>query len=105
MPALYPGRGPAYNAATSRKRAGAVNVQGRFFALYRERVGSAVIGFELDDGSTVGDLVDAVMRRNPDFSPDPSKIVVAVNREYVNHSEPLHDGDEAAFIPPVSGGA
>ena len=82
-----------------------MKVKGRFFALYRERVGSTDAEFELNDGATVGDLVDEVMRRHPGFSPDPSKIVVAVNREYANHDQPLRDGDEAAFIPPVSGGA
>ena len=45
-----------------------------------------------------------VMKLHPDFSPDPPRIVVAVGREYVNHRHPLKDGDEAAFIPPVSGG-
>jgi molybdopterin synthase catalytic subunit len=28
----------------------------------------------------------------------------AVNREYVDRSQPLRDGDEVALIPPVSGG-
>ena len=36
--------------------------------------------------------------------PDPERIVVAVNNEYQDHDYVLGDGDEAALIPPVSGG-
>ena len=45
-----------------------------------------------------------VTRRYPNFSPNPPDIVIAVNREYAHHDHPLKDGDEVAFIPPVSGG-
>ena len=60
--------------------------------------------FALEEDATVADLVAEVTRRYPNLSPDPPRIVVAVNREYVDHSHPLKEGDEAAFIPPVSGG-
>ncbi len=81
-----------------------MKVQARFFALYRERVGQSTVDFDLVDEATVAELVASVMRVYPDLSPDPTKMVVAVNREYVDHDEVLRDGDEAAFIPPVSGG-
>ncbi|MBI4498216.1 MAG: MoaD/ThiS family protein [Chloroflexi bacterium] len=32
-------------------------------------------------------------------------LMLAVNAEYVRPDHPLHDGDEVALIPPVSGGA
>ena len=35
---------------------------------------------------------------------DPAGLVVAVNNEYVEYHHVLNDGDEAALIPPVSGG-
>ena len=81
-----------------------MKVQARFFALYRERVGQSTVDFDLAEGATVADLVASVMQAYPGLSPDPAKLVVAVNREYAEHTEPLRDGDEAAFIPPVSGG-
>lgn len=31
-------------------------------------------------------------------------IIVAVNHEVVSHEHVLHDGDEVAFFPPVTGG-
>ena len=82
-----------------------LKVQGRFFALYRERIGQRTLDFELEDDATVGELVAVVTGQYPNLSPNPPSMVVAVNREYVNHSHPLKDGDEVAFIPPVSGGS
>ena len=53
----------------------------------------------------MGELVAVVTGQYPNLSPNPPSMVVAVNRVYVNHSHPLKDGDEVAFIPPVSGGS
>ncbi len=82
-----------------------MKVHARYFALYRERVGKNTDDYELPEKATVGDLVGAVMKRYPAFCPNPSQTVVAVNRVYVDHAHPLKNGDETAFIPPVSGGA
>ena len=36
---------------------------------------------------------------------EPGGLLYAVNREYAGRDDALHDGDEVAVIPPVSGGA
>ena len=59
---------------------------------------------ELEDGATVSDLARDLVLRYPGLTSEPSKLVVAVNQEYRNHDHTLHDGDEVALIPPVSGG-
>ena len=59
---------------------------------------------ELPEGSTVSDLTAEVLRLCPTLTSDVSKLVVAVNEEYQDHSHTLHEGDETALIPPVSGG-
>jgi molybdopterin converting factor subunit 1 len=74
------------------------------FAAYRDRVGRKSVELELPEGSDVGDLADEMARRYPKLTRDPSALVVAVNQEYQDHDGPLRDGDEAALIPPVSGG-
>ena len=58
----------------------------------------------MPEGSTVSDLTAEVLRLYPTLTSDVSKLVVAVNEEYQDHSHALRDGDEAALIPPVSGG-
>ncbi len=52
----------------------------------------------------MSDLTAEVLRLYPTLTSDVSKLVVAVNEEYQDHSHTLHDGDETALIPPVSGG-
>ena len=50
-------------------------------------------------------LVHEVISAYPDLTGNPDSMVVAINQEYQDHSFLLNDGDEAALIPPVSGGA
>ncbi len=73
------------------------------FASYREKAGVGRLTLDLECGAKVGDLADAMRSRFPEL-PDPERIVVAVNNEYQEHDFVLGDGDEAALIPPVSGG-
>ena len=73
------------------------------FASYREKAGVGRLALDLEHGATVGDLTYAMRAKFPEL-PDPGRIVVAINNEYQEHDFILGDGDEAALIPPVSGG-
>jgi MoaE-MoaD fusion protein len=75
-----------------------VRVTVRLFAGLRERAGRGKL--ELDDVASV----DAVWERL-DLGDEPPGLLYAVNREYVTRGHVLHDGDEVAVIPPVSGGS
>jgi MoaE-MoaD fusion protein len=77
-------------------------VRVRLFASYREAAGTGRLEVPLPDGARVSDLVDALAVRLPAVRTAPG--MVAVNHSYVGPDFGLHDGDEAAFIPPVSGG-
>jgi molybdopterin synthase catalytic subunit/molybdopterin converting factor small subunit len=69
----------------------------RLFAGVRERAG--VSRLELDDVAMAGDVWARL-----DLGEEPGGLMYAVNREYVDRSHELSDGDEVALIPPVSGG-
>jgi molybdopterin synthase catalytic subunit/molybdopterin converting factor small subunit len=75
-----------------------VKVQVRLFAGLRERAGYSQR--ELEDVATVADVWPAL-----ELGTEPSGLVYAVNRRYVDRDTPLADGDEVALIPPVSGGS
>jgi MoaE-MoaD fusion protein len=77
-------------------------VKVRLFASYREAAGTARLETPLPAGARVRDLVDLLAVRLPALRTAPG--MVAVNHTYVGPDFALHDGDEAAFIPPVSGG-
>jgi len=75
-----------------------VRVTVRLFAGLRERAGRARL--ELDDVHRVEDVWAALA-----LGDEPPGLLYAVNRSYAVRGQELHDGDEVALIPPVSGGA
>lgn len=77
-------------------------VRVRLFASYREAAGTRELQTPLPAGTRVCDLVDLLSVRLPSLRTAPG--LVAVNHAYVGPDFVLQDGDEAAFIPPVSGG-
>jgi len=77
-----------------------VQVRVRLFAGLRERAGASELELELPDGAVVGDALNEVRALTEGV-----RVVMAVNREYVDPGAPLRAGDEVALIPPVSGGA
>ena len=85
-------------------RAG-LRVRVRLFAIQRELAGTREVQLDLPEGSTVGDAWDAVAARHPVLAPGRPSVRFARNGDYAEPATPLEDGDEVAFIPPVSGGA
>ena len=81
-----------------------MTVRTLFFASYRDFAGTDELHVELDGIARVHDLVALLRGRGGGWSRLPAEPVVAVNMEYAPLSTELCDGDEVAFIPPVSGG-
>jgi molybdopterin converting factor subunit 1 len=75
----------------------------RFFASYREAAGANRLDAPLPVGARVADLVQLLAARVPSLLTAPG--LIAVNHAYVQPDAELREGDEVAFIPPVSGGA
>ena len=76
----------------------------RLFAILREKAGTSEMTVELPERSTVADLLAALESSYPNLSTSVPHTMIAVNTEYVEKTHFLHDGDEVALIPPVSGG-
>jgi molybdopterin converting factor subunit 1 len=74
----------------------------RLFASYREAAGTSRLATPLPTGARVSDLLDLLAARLPAVKSAPG--MVAVNHSYVSLDVVLHEGDEVALIPPVSGG-
>ena len=79
-----------------------ITVAVRLFASYRESAGTARLDVEVSSGARVAELQSQLEPRVPALGR--AKGLVAVNQTYVGPDFVLHDGDEVAFIPPVSGG-
>jgi len=76
----------------------------KFFAVVRERLGKSEMTLDLPEGSTVADARTRVDEMAGDAAPLVQRSMVMLNQEYAGPEETLSDGDEIAFIPPVSGG-
>ena len=73
------------------------------FASYADALKTPVLGVDLPEGSTVGDLISAV-RKAPGGESLPPAPLVAVNLEYAGPDHRLSMGDEIALIPATAGG-
>jgi molybdopterin synthase sulfur carrier subunit len=76
----------------------------RLFARLREIAGEADLRRELPEGATAGTAWDALAAEFPALADHARTISCAVNEEYARLTTALADGDEVAFLPPVSGG-
>jgi molybdopterin converting factor subunit 1 len=81
-----------------------LRVRVRLFASLRELVGRPERELGLPAGATAETAWQALVAEQPALAPRRASLAVAVNREYATFETPLHEGDEVAFIPPVSGG-
>ena len=80
-----------------------IRVTLRCFAAVREALGTDSMQLEVPNGTTVGGLRQRLAEQHPRLSRVP--VAFAVNRDYARAESVLADGDEVAFIPPISGGS
>lgn len=81
-----------------------MTVRVRLFAVLRDRAGVSELSLDLPDGATVAQAKEPLLERLPALREHLDRCGYAVNFAYVRPGAPLHDGDELALIPPVSGG-
>jgi molybdopterin converting factor subunit 1 len=76
----------------------------RLFARLRELAGTTELSQELPDNAVARTAWDSLVGQFPAIRDYEQSISCAVNEEYARLTTPLKDGDEVAFLPPVSGG-
>ena len=76
-----------------------------FFGLLKEITGTSQEKIDLPGSPSAADLFDHYAGRFPKLHGLRASIVLARNREFVAPAALLAEGDEVAFLPPVSGGA
>jgi len=81
-----------------------VRVTVRLFARLRDIAGTAELARELAPGATIGDLWRQLASEFPELAVYERSISSAVNADYARMDHVVGDGDEVAFLPPVSGG-
>jgi molybdopterin converting factor subunit 1 len=81
-----------------------MRIRVKFFAIVKDRAGVAETVLDLPDGANVAAAEVALKELFPAIADFLRHAAYALNREYVDAAADLHDGDELAVIPPVSGG-
>jgi molybdopterin converting factor subunit 1 len=76
----------------------------RLFARLRDIAGASEVARDIAPGATIGAVWAGLARDFPDFAAYERSISSAVNADYARMDREVHDGDEIAFLPPVSGG-
>ena len=76
----------------------------RLFARLRDIAGTGDLSREAEAGATVGDVWRGLVAEFPEMARYESSMSSAVNADYARMNVPIADGDEIAFLPPVSGG-
>jgi molybdopterin converting factor subunit 1 len=77
----------------------------KLFGSIREAAGAKELAVSLPEGSTVTDLRLLLARDHPSFEKMADRLRISVNYEIVSGDAALAEGDEVAFLPPVSGGS
>ncbi len=81
-----------------------MHVTVRLFARLRDLVGAGELNREVPPGATVRTVLDDLAREYPAIAPYAESMSCAVNIDYARMTTAVSDGDEVAFLPPVSGG-
>jgi molybdopterin converting factor subunit 1 len=76
----------------------------RLFARLRDLAGSGELLRDVPAPATVQTVWTSLVDEMPSLRAYEKAMSVAVNAEYARMAVAVHEGDEVAFLPPVSGG-
>jgi molybdopterin converting factor subunit 1 len=77
----------------------------RLFARLRDLAGAGELTREIDAPATIATVWRDLVAEVPDLAAYADTMSVARNLEHARMDSTVSDGDEIAFLPPVSGGA
>ena len=81
-----------------------ISVRVLFFGAARDLAGADEIDFELPAAADAALARARILEAYPDLKRFGNSLLFAVNQEYAEARREIHDGDELAIFPPVSGG-
>ena len=73
--------------------------------MLKDIVGRAEEHLDLTDGARLDSIFRHYAHQFPKLADFEASIVLACNHQFSDRSTPVHEGDEVAFLPPVSGGS
>jgi molybdopterin synthase catalytic subunit len=89
---------------TATAHGGLINVRVLFFGGARDAAGKSELTFALKTPATSSSAMEELLAAVPELRRFGRSLLLAVNQEYAAANVEVHDGDELALFPPVSGG-
>ncbi|MCG8591635.1 MAG: molybdenum cofactor biosynthesis protein MoaE [Proteobacteria bacterium] len=81
-----------------------MRVHVKLFGAVREEVGAKDLSVEVPEGATLASLRELLAERHAVFERFGDRLAASRNFEFAEPASVLQEGDEVAFLPPVSGG-
>jgi sulfur-carrier protein len=75
-----------------------------YFAFVKDKTGVEFDLLDLPSDTSVKSLIHLILEKHPALSNIIDMIQISVNYKIVDVDTILKDGDEIAFLPPISGG-
>lgn|SRR5690606_12551574 len=82
-----------------------MRVRVRLFGALREALGAKELEANLPEGASAAELRARLAAEHPAVAAFGARLRLSVNRAFASDDVVLAEGDEVAFLPPVSGGA
>jgi MoaE-MoaD fusion protein len=82
-----------------------ITVQLLLFGAARDAVGAEELRIEIPAPATAGSARSRILATYPELQRFGKSLLFAVNQTYAEPDQDLHEGDELALFPPVSGGS
>ena len=76
----------------------------RLFARLRDIAGSPELVRDVASGATIVSVWQQLVNEFPELAGYETSISTALNADYARMDQMVREGDEIAFLPPVSGG-
>jgi molybdopterin converting factor small subunit len=81
-----------------------VEVRVRFFSHLRDLASTGEMNLEVEQASTVRDLLQRLYTQKPALGAADKTILVAAGVEFVDRDYVIRVGDEISIMPPLQGG-
>jgi molybdopterin converting factor subunit 1 len=82
-----------------------VNIRVLFFGAARDAADASQLNFAVDAPATVSSAFQSLVKKFSQLERFGRSLLFAVNQEYATPDTQLHENDELALFPPVSGGS
>ncbi len=76
----------------------------KFFARFKEIAGTGQLTQDVPEQTTLAQLLGILKTKFSDLPLGADRTILSINQEFASPETVLHDGDEVAIFPPVSGG-